>query len=113
MKQGYHWVGLNTDERAPELNSRCESELATAESNLRAADASLGVLLKERKNVFVVEATEEKAIISEEEKADLEAAIEAAQDAIYGAEVTLTDAKDALAHVQRECPRQVEFTGVF
>ena len=113
LKQGYRWVGLNTDERAPELNSRCEAELATADSTLRAAEAVMEALLKESEDTIVIEATEGKPVISDDERANLRAEIEAAQDVIFRTQSELYDAQSALAHVQRECPRQVEFTGVF
>ncbi len=106
-------VGLNIDPRAIPLNEKYAEELAEARSEMLQAKKELKELLDYRDNVLNVEATEEKSILSDEERADLEAKIEAAQNALHGTENALYDAQSALAHVRRECPRQCEFTGVF
>ncbi len=103
-------VGLNIDERAIPLNERYESELTIAKGNLASTEGKLELIKKQLEKANEVEpngfiANVAIAIV----KAELEAALDVAEEAVATTTEVVDDAETKLHIVQRELPLMMEF----
>lgn len=104
-RPGRGWFGLNPDPRAVELNDHYEAEFTEAQSAVSKLKAKLTALIVEQEQAYVAETMDDKKIDG------LAIAIKNVEVAIHLAIADLNDADVKLRIVQRELPREVQFTG--